>query len=400
MTAVLSFLVGILLASAVFYVFYSKKINALKEELITISAKSKSTEELQEIIKRDFVQLANETIKNEQEDLRKQNRESLEEKILPLTKELGEFKAKVEKFNLAGVENTTKIVEQIGNLEKNNKVIEQEAKNLVEALTKNQNVKGSYGEDLLDTILQSCGMVEGIHYSKQMVMTSASLKDNEEHIIRPDVVINLPNDHHLIIDSKVTLTSYLEYIKDNDKLKEFKNEVKKRIVDLANKNYQNAGDLSQPDFILMYMPIETSVNLLYEDAELINSAYKSNIIIVGTSSLLATIRLVNQLMAQQKQKESINQIVNAGTNLYETFVQFCEDLLDVQKRFDDVGKKLNTTINRFRRNSKNKPSLFSQVEALKEFGINTNKEIPEKLLSEPEEAVEEEDVLEGVFVND
>lgn len=400
MTAVLSFLVGILLASTFFYVFYSKKIHALKEELITISAKSKSTEELQEIIKRDFVQLANETIKNEQEDLRKQNRESLEEKILPLTKELGEFKAKVEKFNLAGVENTTKIVEQIGNLEKNNKVIEQEAKNLVEALTKNQNVKGSYGEDLLDTILQSCGMVEGIHYSKQMVMTSASLKDNEEHIIRPDVVINLPNDHHLIIDSKVTLTSYLEYIKDNDKLKEFKNEVKKRIVDLANKNYQNAGDLSQPDFVLMYMPIETSVNLLYEDAELINSAYKSNIIIVGTSSLLATIRLVNQLMAQQKQKESINQIVNAGTNLYETFVQFCEDLLDVQKRFDDVGKKLNTTINRFRRNSKNKPSLFSQVEALKEFGINTNKEIPEKLLSEPEEAVEEEDVLEGVFVND
>ena len=400
MTAVLSFLVGILLASAFFYVFYSKKINALKEELITISAKSKSTEELQEIIKRDFVQLANETIKNEQEDLRKQNRESLEEKILPLTKELGEFKAKVEKFNLAGVENTTKIVEQIGNLEKNNKVIEQEAKNLVEALTKNQNVKGSYGEDLLDTILQSCGMVEGIHYSKQMVMTSANLKDNEEHIIRPDVVINLPNDHHLIIDSKVTLTSYLEYIKDNDKLKEFKNEVKKRIVDLANKNYQNAGDLSQPDFVLMYMPIETSVNLLYEDAELINSAYKSNIIIVGTSSLLATIRLVNQLMAQQKQKESINQIVNAGTNLYETFVQFCEDLLDVQKRFDDVNKKLNTTINRFRRNSKNKPSLFSQVEALKEFGINTNKEIPEKLLSEPEEAMEDEDVLEGVFAND
>ena len=400
MTAVLSFLVGILLASVAFYVFYSKKIHALKEELITVNAKSKSTEELQEIIKRDFVQLANETIKNEQEDLRKQNRESLEEKILPLTKELGEFKAKVEKFNLAGVENTTKIVEQIGNLEKNNKVIEQEAKNLVEALTKNQNVKGSYGEDLLDTILQSCGMVEGIHYSKQMVMTSANLKDNEEHIIRPDVVINLPNDHHLIIDSKVTLTSYLEYIKDNDKLKEFKNEVKKRIVDLANKNYQNAGDLSQPDFVLMYMPIETSVNLLYEDAELINSAYKSNIIIVGTSSLLATIRLVNQLMAQQKQKESINQIVKAGTNLYETFVQFCEDLLDVQKRFDDVNKKLNTTINRFRRNSKNKPSLFSQVEALKEFGINTNKEIPEKLLSEPEGTVEDEDVLEGVFAND
>ena len=391
----LSFIAGVILASAVCYIVFSKKNLSLKEEIITLSAKSKSTEELQEIIKRDFVQLANETIKNEQEDLRKQNRETLEEKILPLTKELGEFKAKVERFNLAGVENTTKIVEQIGNLEKNNKIIEQEAKNLVEALTRNQNVKGSYGEDLLDTILQSCGMVEGIHYDKQMVTTSSNLRDNEEHIVRPDVVINLPNNHHLIIDSKVTLTSYLDYVKDNSKLKEFKSEVKKRITDLANKNYQSAGDLSQPDFVLMYMPVETSVNLLYEDYDLINSAYKSNIIIVGTSSLLATIRLVNQLMAQQKQKESISQIVNAGTNLYETFVQFCEDLIDVQKRFDDVNKKLNTTINRFRRNSKNKPSLFSQVEALKEFGISTSKEIPEKLLLEAED-----DCLEGVFAND
>ena len=391
----LSFIAGVILASAVCYIVFSKKNLALKEEIITLSAKSKSTEELQEIIKRDFVQLANETIKNEQEDLRKQNRETLEEKILPLTKELGEFKAKVERFNLAGVENTTKIVEQIGNLEKNNKIIEQEAKNLVEALTRNQNVKGSYGEDLLDTILQSCGMVEGIHYPKQMVTTSSNLRDNEEHIVRPDVVINLPNNHHLIIDSKVTLTSYLDYVKDNSKLKEFKSEVKKRITDLANKNYQSAGDLSQPDFVLMYMPVETSVNLLYEDYDLINSAYKSNIIIVGTSSLLATIRLVNQLMAQQKQKESISQIVNAGTNLYETFVQFCEDLIDVQKRFDDVNKKLNTTINRFRRNSKNKPSLFSQVEALKEFGISTSKEIPEKLLLEAED-----ECLEGVFAND
>lgn len=385
MTEVLSFVLGAVITFIATYFIYSKKIISLKEELITLNARSKSTEELQEIIKRDFVQLANETIKNEQEDLRKQNRETLEEKILPLTKELGEFKAKVEKFNLSGVENTTKIVEQIGNLEKNNKIIEQEAKNLIEALTKNQNVKGSYGENLLDTILQSCGMVEGIHYSKQMVMTSANLKDNEEHIVRPDIVINLPNNHHLIIDSKVTLTSYLDYIKDETKLKDFKTEVKKRISDLANKNYQNAGDLSQPDFVLMYMPVETSVNLLYEDSDLINSAYKANIIIVGTSSLLATIRLVNQLMAQQKQKESITQIVNAGTNLYETFVQFCEDLVDVQKRFDDVNKKLNTTINRFRRGNKNKPSLFSQVEALKDFGISTNKKIPEKLLIETEE---------------
>ena len=174
---------------------------------------------------------------------------------------------------------------------------------------------------------------------------------------------------------------------------------------MANKNYQNAGDLSQPDFVLMYMPIETSVNLLYEDSELINNAYKSNVIIVGTSSLLTTIRLVNQLLAQQKQCESVTQIVTAGTNLYETFVQFCEDLVDVQKKFDGVSTQLNKTINRFKRGNKNKPSLFSQVEALKDYGINTVKEIPVALLEEVEDVKIMEDnaedkFLEGVFAND
>ena len=207
----------------------------------------------------------------------------------------------------------------------------------------------------------------------------------------------MPNNRHLIIDSKVTLTSYLDYIENPDKLKDFKAEVKKRIADLANKNYQNAGDLSQPDFVLMYMPIETSVNLLYEDYDLIKSAYKSNIIIVGTASLLTAIRLVNQLLAQQKQSESVKNIVSAGTNLYDTFVQFCEDLIDVQKRFEGVSTQLNKTINRFRRGNKSKPSLFSQVEALKEYGINSVKIIPDNLMNE---TVSEEDELEGVFVND
>ncbi len=404
LSIIVSFISGVILSALVSYIIFSKKESSANEELVRLKAKFESSVELQEIIKRDFVQLANETIKNEQEDLRKQNRETLEEKILPLTKELGEFKDKVEKFNLSGVENTTKIVEQISNLEKNNKIIEQEAKNLVEALTKNQNVKGSYGEDLLDTILQYSGMQEGVHYTKQFVTTSSNLKDETEHIVRPDVVINLPNNRHLIVDSKVTLTSYLEYINNSEKLKEFKAEVKKRITDLANKNYQNAGDLSQPDFVLMYMPIESSLGLLYEDSELINNAYKSNIIIVGTASLLATIRLVNQFFAQQKQGESVSRIVAAGTNLYETFVQFCEDLIDVQKRFEGVSTQLNKTINRFKRGNKNKPSLFSQVEALKEFGINSSKEIPTNLTDEADDEILQIEgnhkEPEGVFAND
>ena len=397
---VISFCLGFTFASLISIVVFYKS----KEELVKLRAKNELSESLQDIIKRDFVQLANETIKSEQEDLRKQNRESLEEKILPLTKELSEFKEKVESFNLKGVENTTKIIEQILNLEKNNKVIEQEAKNLVEALTKNQNIKGAYGENLLDTILQSCGMQENVHYSKQYVTTSTNLKDDETHTVRPDIIINLPENRHLIIDSKVTLSSYLDYIEDNSKLNEFKLEVKRRISDLASKNYQQAGNLLQPDFVLLYMPIESSVNLLYEDASLVRQAYNSNIIIVGTASLLTIIRLVNQLFAQQKQSENIKQIVNAGTNLFDTFVQFCEDLVDVQKKMNDVSSKLTTTINRFSRNSKNKPSLFSQVNALKEYGITSHKQIPCELLENVESVsellIEEKINTEEVMTND
>ncbi len=380
MQNLISFLIGAFIATLITTLIFLKKQTSEKEELICLRAESKNYNSLAELIKQDFVRLANESIKQEQEDLRKQNREALEEKILPLKNELGEFKAKVEKLNLTGVENTTKIVEQILNLEKNSATIAQEAKNLTEALTKNQNVKGAYGENLLDTVLQACGMREGIHYTKQFVTTSENLCDETEHKIRPDVVINLSANRHIIVDSKVTLTSYLACVEDKDKIKDFKAEVKKRITDLANKNYQSADKLWQPDFVLMFMPIETSLQILYQDFDLINFAYKSNVIIVGTASLLATIRLVNQLFTQQKQCECVNHIVNAGTNLFETFVQFCEDLVDVQKRFDDVNKKLNTTINRFKRRNNNKPSLFSQVESLRDYGINSAKEIPVNLL--------------------
>ena len=345
---------------------------------------------LKNIIKQDFTQIANSTIKLEQEDLRKQNREALEEKLMPLSKELNEFKDKVDKFNVSGVENTTKILAQLNTLEKNNKSIEQEAKNLTEALTKNQNVKGAYGEGILDTILQNSGMVEGIHYSKQYSSYSENLKDDSIHKIRPDVIINLPENRHLIIDSKVTLTSYLEYVKDNAKLNEFKSEVKKRIKDLADKNYQNADDINQPDFILMYMPIDSSVTLVYEDSELVNLAYKSNIVIVGTASLLVAIRLVNQLFAQKNQNENLQQIVNAGTNLYETFALLCNELISIQKDFNGLSEQFTKTINRFQRANKNNPSLFSQVEELKNLGISTKKEIPQCLL---EEYTDDEEVL-------
>ena len=335
-------------------------------------------------MKSDFSEIARETIKSEQEDLRKQHKESLELTLAPLTKELGEFKTKVENFNENGIKNTTSIIEKITNLEKSSAEISKEANLLANALSTNQNIKGAYGEGLLDTILQYCGMQEGVHYSKQYVTQSVDV-DGATHTIRPDIVLNLPDNRCLVIDSKMTLTSYLEFVQDKENLPRFKSEVKKRIVELSEKNYQKAEGLYQPDFVLMYIPIENSIHYLYEDLELINFAYRANVVIVGTPSLLVTIRLVNQLMAQQKQQESVNKIVQAGTNLYETFAKFCEELIDLKKRFEGLNTQFTKTVNRFQRGNKNTPSLFSQVEALKQCGLLTSKEIPVELLENVED---------------
>ena len=375
---ILCFSIGAILSGIIVKLYSDKKS---QEELIKAKTQLETFGDLEKMIKSDFSEIARNTIREEQEDLRKQHQEALELKLAPLAKELGEFKTKVEDFNTTGIKNTAALVEKITNLEKSTSEITKEANQLANALTSNQNIKGAYGEGLLDTILQSCGMQEGIHYTKQFVSKSIS-DDESTHTIRPDIVLNLPDNRHLIIDSKMTLTSYLEYMQDEEQLPKFKSEVKKRIMDLAEKNYQKADDLYQPDFVLMYVPIENSVNLLYEDNDLINKAYKANVIIVGTSALLTTIRLVNQLLSQQKQQESVNKIVQAGTNLYETFAKFCDDLLDVKKRFDLLNTQFNKTINRFKRDNKNSPSLFSQVEALKDYGITTSKEIPSELLED------------------
>ena len=378
---ILCFSIGAIL-SGIIVKLYSDNKN--QKELTVVKTKLETYKTLEDMMKSDFSEIARETIKNEQEDLRKQHKESLELTLAPLTKELGEFKTKVENFNENGIKNTTSIIEKITNLEKSSAEISKEANLLANALSTNQNVKGAYGEGLLDTILQYCGMQEGVHYSKQYVTQSVDV-DGATHTIRPDIVLNLPDNRCLVIDSKMTLTSYLEFVQDKENLPRFKSEVKKRIVELSEKNYQKAEGLYQPDFVLMYIPIENSIHYLYEDLELINFAYRANVVIVGTPSLLVTIRLVNQLMAQQKQQESVNKIVQAGTNLYETFAKFCEELTDLKKRFEGLNTQFTKTVNRFQRGNKNTPSLFSQVEALKQCGLLTSKEIPVELLENVED---------------
>jgi len=368
----------------------SEELNSINTKLSTLQVQIKAQDEFRNLIKEDFSKLAVQTINEQQEDLRKQNREILDDKIKPLNDKLQEFQKQVTDFHKSGEINKTEIIKEIENLRNNSKKLSEDAINLTKALTMSQNVKGSYGEDLLDVILQTGGLKEGVHYSKQFYTTAPNLKDEKLHNIKPDFVINLPNDKNLVIDSKLTLTSYLAYIenKNSETKKEFKQAVSTRIKELADKNYIEASGLNQPNFILLYMPIENCAGMVYEDndfQDVLKMAYNSNIIIVGSAALLTVVRLVNQLWAIQSQYENSNKIAIAGTNLYETFVAFCENLQDVQKKFDDLSKLFTTTVNRFKRNTPKTPSIFSQVQVLKdEYKINTTKQIPQEFFEDTE----------------
>ena len=380
-------ILGILFTFFVMRIKYTEENNILRSQI-------KSQDDFRQIIKSDFANLAMQTINEQQEDLRKQNREILDDKIKPLNEKLQEFQRQVTDFQEKGIKNKTEILKEIENLRNNSQQLSEEAKNLTNALTMNQNVKGAYGEDLLDVILQAGGLQEGIHYTKQFLTKSVNSKDEKIHNIKPDFVINLPNNKHLIIDSKLTLKSYLDYQENQSKEAKtnFIRALKARIDDLSDKNYENAQDLTQPDFILLYMPVENCVGMVYSDEDfkdILQGAYTSNIIIVGSASLLTAIRLVNQLWAIQSQYENSNKIAKAGVELYETFEVFCKGLIEIQKKFNAVSSEFTTTINRFSHNSPKHPSLFSQLQILKdEYKINTSKQIPSEFLKEEETVCE------------
>jgi len=375
----LAFLLGLGMGLLICFILKNKvdiENKFLKENL-------KTPDMLIEVLRKEFSQIANETIIEKQQKLQEQNASTLEDKLKPVIERVKEFQEKVENFNKTEIENNAFLVKQFENLEKNNQMISDEAQKLTLALSKNQNIKGAWGENLISTVLDSSGLMENIHYYKHF-----HTQNPDGETIYPDIVINLPNDKHLIIDSKFTLTSYIEMCQDDENKEsqtKFKREIKSRIDEIAKKEYKEARNLNQPDFVIIYLPLENSVASVYQDSELVQYALNRDIIITGTSSLLTTVRLVNQIWAKEKNNESVRQIVNAGVNMYETFVAFCEDIKALQKQFDNVNSQFKTLLGRFTRNNPKAPSIFSQVEKLKTFGITSAKQIPSEFLETDED---------------
>lgn len=339
--------------------FYEKQLLSLKTENLELKAKIGLNENIINTVKAEFSKIAQESLKNQQEQLLSVHSTDLKtkmdlfkaEEISPLNTILKDFKDSIDNYQKSHKEESLEIKNAISIAEK-----------YAKALTTNQNSKGEFGEKLLEQTLNFANLKENVHYTKQF----------SQGATKPDFIIYLPENKHLIIDSKVILKNYLEYRETGTECdkKAFLNDLTTCINQLGNKHYEQIENTHQAGFILMYIPIESCVNLIYTDPDfrkILELANAHNIIITGTSSIIVTLRLVANLWTTKNSYDNVKNIIETGEKLYNNIATHAQNLLTIQSAIENASKSINSEINRFK--EKNNGSIFKEAEKLHEFGI-------------------------------
>lgn len=350
-------------------------------------------DELDELHKKfntEFENLANRILDEKSKTFTEKNKENLDAILTPLRERIKDFEEKVERNYGEEKKDKAALGEQIKHLMELNHKISEEANNLASALKGDTKKQGNWGEMILERILESSGLNKDDEY-----FTQYSTTDAEGTTLRPDVVIKLPDDKHLIIDSKVSLVAYDRFVNSEDmdeqtrQLKAHIDSVKMHVKLLSEKAYQSGNGLTSPDFVLMFMPIESSFSQAVKaDNELFNYAWEKKVVIVSPSTLLATLRTISAIWKQERQTRNALDIANKSGQLYDKFVGFAEDLMK-------IGRHLSQTQNAYseatKKLSEGSGNLVRRTEELRKLGAKTNKRIPHELLTD---AGEDEDGIE------
>ena len=351
-------------------------INTLNSKL---DEESKRLIEQQKRLQTQFENMANEILEKKSEKFAEQNQKNIDQILKPLGEKIKSFEQSVEDKYIKDQKNKAGLSEQIKLLQETNQKISQDANNLAKALKGDSKVQGDWGELQLEVLLEKSGLNKGVHFR-----TQNSLKDEEGNDKRPDCIIDLPDDKNLIIDSKVSLSAYEQYVNSEDELKKqvllkhHLESIKKHIKDLAGKDYPNLYSINTPDYVLMFVPIEPALTLaLQEDGEIFNLALNKNIILVSTSTLMATMRTVSFIWQQENQKKNVLEIARQSGALYEKFIGFTNDLEGVGKAIDNAHKKYEAAQSKL---ISGRGNLVNSVEKIKKLGAKTNKSISQELI--------------------
>ena len=325
---------------------YSKANSELNFLKTKFDDQKKEIESLQIKFTETFENLAQKILEEKSEKFVATNKTQIENILNPLQEKIKSFEERVETTHKDHLIQQTSLKEQITFLSSLNKQMTQETINLTNALKGDSKVQGNWGEVILERILEKSGLEKDREYE---IQKSFNLEGKR---LQPDVVINLPNDKKMIIDSKVSLTAYERYCNSTD-VNEKQNFLKQHILSVANhikqlseKNYQQIYEVQSPDFILMFVPIETAFALaINNDPNLYNQAFEKNIVIVTTSTLLATLKTIDSLWKNEKQQNNAMEIAKQAGLLYDKFVGFTEDIQNIEKNIDrsksDIEKAKN-----------------------------------------------------------
>lgn len=353
--------------------------NTLLDKLQT---QKRDIDELQKKFTTEFENIANKILDKNSEKFTAVNQKNMSDVLNPLKEKILLFEKKVDDTYKQGLKDQTDLRAELKKLYDLNSKISEEANNLTKALKGDVKKQGNWGEVVLERILERSGLNEGTGgYQRQFAENS-----EEGKRILPDVVINLPDNKHIIIDSKVSLISYERAVNaatETERLTYLKDHilsVKNHIKSLSAKHYQTAPKLNSPDFVLLFMPIESSFGVaVQEDHELFSFAWDLKVVLVSPSTLLATLRTIASIWQQENQTRNALEIARQSGALYDKFVGFISDMEKIGKGISNVQGNFNDAMNKLQTGSGN---LVGRVENIKKLGAKTSKEIPKPMLSE------------------
>ena len=352
--------------------------NSLAEKLVLLqSAKDALSDQ--------FEVLAAGILERKTKTFAEASRNDLGSLLAPLQTQIKEFRDKVEQAQSDSRTGVTRLETLVGTLGTLNQQLAEEARNLSTALRGSAKAQGDWGEFILRDLLDKAGLREGEEYRFQQSFAGLESENGDRtRSVRTDVVLFLPGNRHLVIDSKVSLNAYTDCVNatsDEERkagLKLHLASVRGHVSGLAKAGYHRLPDLEAPDFVVMFVPVEPALLMaLQADGELWADAYKQGILLVGPTTLLYVIRIINVLWQQERQARNVREVMDRGTELYEKFVGF---VTDMEVLGDSLRKSSQNYDGAMKKLADGRGNLIRQVEMLKKLGLRTTKSIPKKLL--------------------
>ena len=340
----------------------------------------------------EFKAMATEALEKNTEQFNRQSQERLEAMLQPFDKDLKQFREKVESYYGEESKQRFSLQENIKSLVEANRRISDEALNLTRAIsgTNNNKFQGDWGETILEQILENSGLIEGKQWEHQVTLRDekgdAALNDETCRSMKPDVIVHFPGKRDIIIDSKVSLKAYMEYLATDDetlralRLKEHVASVRRHIDELAGKRYDKYN-INSLDYVMLFIPNEPSYFMAMEtDNGLWNYAYKKGIVLISPSNLISTLFVVNSLWTRERQQRDVQRIVDTANAIYDKFVNFTDNfgkietaLEKAQEAYSEAFKQLKT----------GKGNICKRLGELKEIGLlTTNKQLPDRFAGE------------------